>query len=52
MSKDIGDLHIRYFQMTPKGYSGSMVMVHVTKWATVNIFVYGHPGPRSNRLRR
>ncbi len=48
---DIGDFHIRDLEMTPKGQSRSKVKMHTfINWATVNIFVYMHPGPRSNRL--
>ncbi len=42
------NFHIRDLQMTPKGHSISKAMMHL--WATVNIFVHRHPGPRSNRL--
>jgi hypothetical protein len=47
--EDIGDFHFRDLEMTPKGQSRSKVKVQFFKWAMVNIFVYRHPGPRSNR---
>ena len=44
------DIHIRDLQMTSKGHARSKVMMHFYQvGVTVNIFVYKHLGPRSNR---